>query len=146
MVRQLDCLTTHASLSPIRRVFAPGFVNYRKGCTQLAYASDTVYQLLAHGRWFSPASTTAKTGHHSIAEILLKVALNTMDRQFRSWWYHKLLLIDRYSFIGVLLFTVDGQSVHGLELYHPMLMSRPLDTKVLGGGWGNRKPSELSQI
>jgi hypothetical protein len=38
-------------------------------------ASDKVYQLLAHGRWFSPASSTTKTGHHDIAEILLKVAL-----------------------------------------------------------------------
>jgi hypothetical protein len=34
--------------------------------------------LLAHGRWFSlgtPASSTTKTGHHDIAEILLKVTL-----------------------------------------------------------------------
>ena len=41
-------------------------------------ASDKVYQLLAHGRWFSPgtpASSTKKTGRHDIAEILLKVAL-----------------------------------------------------------------------
>jgi hypothetical protein len=41
-------------------------------------ASDKVYQLLAHGRWFSPgtsASSTTKTGRHEIAEILLKVAL-----------------------------------------------------------------------
>ena len=38
------------------------------------------YQLLAHGRWFSPgtpASPTTKTGRHDIAEILLKVALST---------------------------------------------------------------------
>jgi hypothetical protein len=50
----------------------------QKGCTRLAAASDKVYQLLAHGRWFSPgtpASTTTKTGRHDIAEILLKVAL-----------------------------------------------------------------------
>jgi hypothetical protein len=43
-------------------------------------SSDKVYQLLAQGRWFSPgtpASSTTKTGHHDIAEILLKVALNT---------------------------------------------------------------------
>jgi hypothetical protein len=36
--------------------------------------------ILAHGRWFSPgtpASSTIKTGRHDIAEILLKVALNT---------------------------------------------------------------------
>ena len=46
-------------------------------------ASDQVYQLLAHGRWFSPvtpASSTTKTGHHDIAEILLKVALNTQNQ------------------------------------------------------------------
>jgi hypothetical protein len=55
-----------------------GFVNYKKGCTRLAAASDKVYQLLAHGRWFSlrtPASSTTKFGRHDIAEILLKVAL-----------------------------------------------------------------------
>ena len=40
--------------------------------------SDKVYQLLAHGRWFSsgtPASCTTKTGRYDIAEILSKVAL-----------------------------------------------------------------------
>jgi hypothetical protein len=41
----------------------PCFVNYKKGCTRLAAASDKVYQLLAYGRWFSlgiPASSTTK--------------------------------------------------------------------------------------
>ena len=55
----------------------------RKGCTRLAATSDTVYQLLAHGRWFStgtPASSTTKTGRRDIAEILLKVALNTINQ------------------------------------------------------------------
>jgi hypothetical protein len=45
--------------------------------------SDKVYQLLAHGRWFSPGtpdSSTTKTGRHDIAEILLKVALNTINK------------------------------------------------------------------
>jgi len=49
-------------------------------------ASDKAYQLLAHGRWFSPdtpASSTTKTDRHDIAEILLKVALNTKN-QFKS--------------------------------------------------------------
>ena len=95
-VRLLD-RTVHTSLSPIRRGFTPSFVNYKKGCTQLAAASDKVYQLLAHGQWFFPASSTTKTGRHDIhcswniaksgnkipkikfksfiAEILLKVAL-----------------------------------------------------------------------
>jgi hypothetical protein len=39
--------------------------------------------LHAHGRWFSPgtpASSTTKTGRHDIAEILLKVALNTINQ------------------------------------------------------------------
>jgi hypothetical protein len=39
--------------------------------------------LLAHGRWFSPgtpASSTTKTVCHDIAEILLKVALNTKNQ------------------------------------------------------------------
>jgi hypothetical protein len=51
-----------------------------KGRTRLAITSDTVYQLLAQGRWFSPgnpASSSTKSGRHDIAEILLKVALNT---------------------------------------------------------------------
>ena len=75
-VRSLD-LTTHTSLSPIRSGFAPSLVNYKKGCTRLAATSDKVYQLLAQGRlWFSPASSTTKTGRHDIVEILLKVALN----------------------------------------------------------------------
>ena len=42
-----------------------------------------VYQLLAHGRWFSPGtpvSSTTKTGRHDIAEILLKVVLNTINQ------------------------------------------------------------------
>jgi hypothetical protein len=34
-------------------------------------ASDKVYQ------WFSPASSTTKTGRHDIVEILLKVAMKT---------------------------------------------------------------------
>jgi hypothetical protein len=45
-------------------------VNDNKGCTRLAAASDKVYQLLAHGRWFSPgtpASSITKTGRHDIA-------------------------------------------------------------------------------
>jgi hypothetical protein len=56
-------------------------LDYKKGCTPLAAASDKDYQLLAHGRWFSPgtpASPNIKTGRHDIVEILLKVALNTI--------------------------------------------------------------------
>jgi hypothetical protein len=75
-------LELHTSLSPIRRGFTSGFVNYKKGCTRHAAASDNVYQLLTHGRWFSPgtpASSTTKTGRHDIAEKLLKVVLSTKN-------------------------------------------------------------------
>ena len=87
----MDYLTTHTSLSPIRRGFAPGFVNYKKGCTRLAAA-----KLLAHGRWFSAGtltSSTTKTGRHDIAEILLKVALNTI------------IQIKSYQIVHVLIFS-----------------------------------------
>ena len=69
----------------------------QKGCTRLAAASDKNYQLLAHGRWFSPstpASSTTKTGRHDIAGILLKVTLNTKN-QINHWfscdirWLHR---------------------------------------------------------
>ena len=52
----------------------------QKGCTWLAAASARDYQLLAQSPWFSPdtpASSTTNSGRHDIAEISLKVALNT---------------------------------------------------------------------
>jgi hypothetical protein len=54
--------------------------------------SDKVYQLLAHGRWFpsdTPASSITKTDRHDIAEILLKVAVNTKKSiTFLAWYRH----------------------------------------------------------
>jgi hypothetical protein len=43
----------------------------QKGCTRLAAVNDKVYQLLSHGRWFSPgtpASSTTKTGSILLVE------------------------------------------------------------------------------
>jgi hypothetical protein len=43
--------------------------------------------LLAHGQWFSPGtptSSTTKTGRHDIAEILLKVELNTKNQSINQ--------------------------------------------------------------
>jgi hypothetical protein len=40
--------------------------------------SPKAYQLLAYGLWFSPGtpdSSTANTGRHDVAEILVKVAM-----------------------------------------------------------------------
>jgi hypothetical protein len=50
------------------------------------FPSDKAYQLFVHGRWFSldnPASSTTKAGHHDIAEILLKVPLNTKNQSIK---------------------------------------------------------------
>jgi hypothetical protein len=49
--------------------------------------------LLAHGQWFStgtPASSTTKTGRHDIAEILLKVVLNTKNQSYKHPFYELL--------------------------------------------------------
>jgi hypothetical protein len=54
--------------------------------------------LFTHGRWFSPgtlASSTTKTCRHDIAEILLKVALNTI-KQSGS------VKVHRFFFLGYL--------------------------------------------
>jgi histidinol phosphatase-like PHP family hydrolase len=54
-------------------------INSKKG----ALNSQPQVIKLAHGRWFSlstPASSTTKTGRYEIAEILLKVALNTKNQ------------------------------------------------------------------
>ena len=81
--------------------FAPGLLNFKKGWTRFAAASDKVYQLLAHDRWFSPGtpdSFTTKTGRHDIAGILLKVALNTINQIKSNYsfslpvWYHQTFL------------------------------------------------------
>ena len=59
----------------------------QKWRTRLAATSDKDYQLLTHGRWFSPgtpASSNTKTGRHDIAEILLKVALNTINQSINQ--------------------------------------------------------------
>jgi hypothetical protein len=81
----LDYLTTHKPITNTAWVRAQ-LCKLQKRCTQLAAASDKAYQLLAHGRWFSPgtpASFTTKTGRHDIAEILMKVALITKIKSLR---------------------------------------------------------------
>jgi hypothetical protein len=62
----------------------PGFVNYKKECTRLAAASDK--SLPGAFPWLvvlsgTPASSTTETGRHDIAEIFLKVALNTNNQK-----------------------------------------------------------------
>jgi hypothetical protein len=68
-----DYLITHTSLSPIRPGFAPGFVSDKKGCTRLAAASDKVYQLHAHGRWFSPGTPASSTSYPKASADPMKI-------------------------------------------------------------------------
>ena len=100
----------------------------QKGCTRLAAASDKVYQLLAHCRWFSPASSTTKSGRHDIAKILLKVALSTIN-QFKSSMLTVLstkhVLADctdvpdiRVKSLNKLLKHVKGDSILRLKIFY----------------------------
>jgi hypothetical protein len=76
--------------------------------------SDKVYQLLAHGRWFSPGtpdSSTTKTGRHDIAEILLKVALNTKDQIKINQWY-------KYSYKRTINKSTDYLPLLQTNYYH----------------------------
>jgi hypothetical protein len=73
------------------RGLASGFVNYKKGCTRLAATNDKAYQLLVHGRWFSPSTSAffiTKTGRHDIAEILLKRAASGDVTSGYAWSDH----------------------------------------------------------
>jgi hypothetical protein len=61
--------------------------------------------LFAHGRWFSPgtpASSTTKASRHDIAEILLKVALNTKNKikSNRRAQTYAVLVISLYELLG----------------------------------------------
>ena len=58
-------------ICPIQQSDTIWLCKLQKRCTRLAAASIKVYQLLAHGPWFSlgnPASSTTKTCCHDIAE------------------------------------------------------------------------------
>jgi hypothetical protein len=114
----------------MRRGFAPGFVNYKKGCTRLAAASDKVYQLLAHGRWFSlgsPASSTTKPGRHDIAEILLKVALSTIN-QIKSYiCTHRSISHHIKLNYNILI----EKNVLSITILHRLLEIWPIDISLL---------------
>jgi hypothetical protein len=58
-----------------------------------------VYQWLAIGQWFSPCSpvsSTNKTNRHDISEILLKVALNTININL----YHTYCMFKNYFILN----------------------------------------------
>ena len=116
----MNYLTTHTSLSPIWRGFAPGFVNYKKGCTRLAAASDKAYHLLAHGRWFSPgtsASSTTKTGRHDITEIWLKVVLNSKNRSIIYFESDICYRKRRERFVSIKVYPIEEMLHNNLHIH-----------------------------
>jgi hypothetical protein len=57
------------------------WIPIRARCTTLC---DKVCQWLVTGWWFSPVSSTNRTDCHDITEILLKVALSTINQPANS--------------------------------------------------------------
>jgi hypothetical protein len=55
---------------------------YHHWCCEFESLSGWSVQHYATGRYFSPASSIDITDHHDIAEILLKVALNTIKETY----------------------------------------------------------------
>jgi hypothetical protein len=63
----------------------------------LAVASDKAYQLLAHGRWFSPASSTSKIGRHDIAEISITESGVKHQKSNQSTWITGTFVINNFN-------------------------------------------------
>ena len=94
----------------------------------LAAASDKVYQLLAHGRWFSPGtpSSTTKTGHHDIPESGIKH--NKSIKQGRN--HLSVFLFFIYSTIHRLLSVNNFINIYNLTLLGKELSDKtPLKIK-----------------
>jgi hypothetical protein len=95
----------------------------QKECIRLAAASDKAYQLLANGRWFSPgipASSSTKSGRHDIAKILLKVALNTINKSINQ----SIILNESVSLVSVCLVSIKPSFYYsecGSDLWGPKI-------------------------
>ena len=77
-----------ATIQPIKTFLGTSTQQYCKSVCVIGYNTtnqNIVCQWHVAGRWFSlgtPVSSTNKTDHHDITEILLKVALNTITLLF----------------------------------------------------------------
>ena len=79
--------------------------------TRLASASDKVYLLLAHGRWFSPgtpASSTTETGPHDIAERGVK------HKKIKS---SKPLILNLYKILPDLILVYNVKHIQTVTTY-----------------------------
>ena len=119
MTRSYDCRSNETT--PMRRGFALGFVIYKKGALDSQQQVIKVYQLLAHGRWFSPGTPASPTGRHDIAEILLKGALNTINQnqsnQFQQKWPRDDFCIIKGKLVSYEIYNI------GINLMLQIIMS-----------------------
>ena len=98
---------------------------------ELATASDKVYQLLAHGRWFSPVSpASSNTGRHDIVEILLKEALITITlNQYIDQWDNALSAPDECYYRNSLYLTSTFLFITLQTIFREITIIRCLQTK-----------------
>ena len=90
------CLLAFGTVPTVRYFIITIFGDQGVRCTTLC---DKVYQWLATGWRFSPGppvSTINKNGRHDIAEILLKVALNTIKQTNKQIYFpsHFLIILE----------------------------------------------------
>ena len=99
----------------------------QKGCIRLAAESDKAYQLLTHGRWFSPgtpASSTTKTGRHDIVKILLKVVLNTKNKKNQSSHY---IWRCMFKYTSMKVFNINRQNLDSSVFSNVYLLNKHQD-------------------
>ena len=102
-------------------------ISIRARCTTLC---DKVCQWLATGLWFSPStlvSSTNKTDCYDITEILLKVALNTINNK-QTISMLSVVLVEEISYPEKNHPTVAG---HWQTLSHKVVLSTPLHRREL---------------
>ena len=82
------------------------------------YISDKCCQLLVTGLWFSPGtpvSSTNKTDCHNITEILLKVALNTINQPTNLYFRLQMVIdriVDKFTSAGIMTQELDHVKLH----------------------------------
>jgi len=81
--------------------------------------------LLAQGRWFSPASSTTKTGRHDIAEILLLYTKN--QNQSKNQKPHNMPNCPKRVKTSIVLIVFDGV-LHEVSI--SFLVSDSILTKI----------------
>ena len=94
--RMVVAFTTTYAISALSPLMLWVRISIRARCTTWC---DKVCQWLATCWWFPPVSSTNKTDHHDIAEILLKVVLNTITLTPFKWSIKGQRLNDLLSWI-----------------------------------------------